>query len=113
MVLKEGDVVYIESREAESFYTGGLLPGGESRFPRDNDLDVLGAMAFAALVFPALKEAVEGSVSKVSRSSAGDALYPSANAMCNGKSPLKWTLPSNQRPREDLWYSLVNVDPSL
>ncbi len=47
VVLKEGDVVYIESRDAEVFYTGGLLPGGEFQIPRDYDLDVLGAMALA------------------------------------------------------------------
>ncbi len=45
VVLQEGDVVYIESRDAEVFYTGGLLPGGEWQIPRDYDLDVLGAMA--------------------------------------------------------------------
>ena len=39
--------MYIESREAEVFYTGGLLPGGEWPIPRDYDLDVLGAMAIA------------------------------------------------------------------
>ena len=27
--LKEGDIIYIESRETEIFYTGGLLPGGQ------------------------------------------------------------------------------------
>jgi hypothetical protein len=45
--LEEGDVVYIESRDAEVFYTGGLLRGGEHLIPRDYDLDVLGAMAIA------------------------------------------------------------------
>ncbi|WP_315852996.1 polysaccharide biosynthesis/export family protein [Candidatus Laterigemmans baculatus] len=45
--LHDGDVVYIESRETEVFYTGGLLPGGEHMLPRDYDLDVLGAMAIA------------------------------------------------------------------
>ncbi len=45
--LEDGDVVYIESRETEVFYTGGLLPGGEFPLPRDYDLDVLGAMAIA------------------------------------------------------------------
>lgn len=45
--LEDGDVVYIESRETEVFYTGGLLPGGEFPLPRDYDLDVLGAMALA------------------------------------------------------------------
>ncbi|MEM9368983.1 MAG: polysaccharide biosynthesis/export family protein [Planctomycetota bacterium] len=47
VVLNEGDIVYIESRDAEVFYTGGLLPGGEFALPRDYDLDVLGAMALA------------------------------------------------------------------
>jgi protein involved in polysaccharide export with SLBB domain len=47
IILNEGDVVLIESREAEVFYTGGLLPGGEWPIPRDYDLDVLGAMAIA------------------------------------------------------------------
>ncbi|GAA4470597.1 polysaccharide biosynthesis/export family protein [Novipirellula rosea] len=45
--LKDGDIVYIESRETEVFYTGGLLPGGEHSLPRDYDLDILGAMAIA------------------------------------------------------------------
>ena len=45
--LNSGDIVYIESRETEVFYTGGLLSGGEHILPRDYDLDVLGAMALA------------------------------------------------------------------
>ncbi|OUT54520.1 MAG: sugar ABC transporter substrate-binding protein [Rhodopirellula sp. TMED11] len=45
ITLQSGDIVYIESRETEVFYTGGLLPGGEFPLPRDYDLDVLGAMA--------------------------------------------------------------------
>ena len=47
VILEEGDVVSIESREAEVFYTGGLLPGGEWLIPRDYDLDALGAMGLA------------------------------------------------------------------
>jgi protein involved in polysaccharide export with SLBB domain len=47
IVLEDGDIVYIESRTAEVFYTGGLLPGGEFNIPRDYDLDVYGAMALA------------------------------------------------------------------
>lgn len=47
ITLQEGDIVYIESRETEVYYTGGLLPGGEFPLPRDYDLDVLGAMAMA------------------------------------------------------------------
>lgn len=47
VILEDGDIIYIESREAEVFYTGGLLPGGEWPIPRDYDLDVLGAMGVA------------------------------------------------------------------
>lgn len=47
ILLEDGDVVYIESRDAEVFYTGGLLTGGEWSIPRDYDLDVLGAMAMS------------------------------------------------------------------
>jgi hypothetical protein len=47
VTLQDGDIVYIESRETEVFYTGGLLPGGEHPLPRDYDLDVLGAIAIA------------------------------------------------------------------
>ncbi|TWU44358.1 Polysaccharide biosynthesis/export protein [Novipirellula aureliae] len=45
--LINGDIVLVESRESELFYTGGLLPGGQHAVPRDYDLDVLGAMAIA------------------------------------------------------------------
>lgn len=45
--LETGDIIYIESRETEVFYTGGLLNGGEFPLPRDYDLDVLGAIALA------------------------------------------------------------------
>jgi hypothetical protein len=47
IILEDGDIVYIESRTAEVFYTGGLLPGGEFSIPRDYDLDVYGAMALS------------------------------------------------------------------
>ena len=47
VILEDGDIVYIESRETEFFFTGGLLPGGQFALPRDYDLDVLGAMAIA------------------------------------------------------------------
>jgi len=45
VILEEGDIVLIEGREREVFYTGGELPGGEFPLPRDYDLDVLGALA--------------------------------------------------------------------
>jgi hypothetical protein len=47
IILNTGDIVFIESREAEVFYTGGLLNGGQYPIPRDYDLDVLGAIAMA------------------------------------------------------------------
>lgn len=51
VTLEDGDIVYIESREREVFYTGGLLGGGEHPLPRDYDLDVLGAMAISGQVY--------------------------------------------------------------
>ncbi len=47
VILEDGDIVFIESRETEIFYTGGLLGGGQYTLPRDYDLDVLGAIAIA------------------------------------------------------------------
>jgi protein involved in polysaccharide export with SLBB domain len=44
VILQNGDVVFIEAREAELFYTGGLLPPGEHVLPRDFDLDVVQAV---------------------------------------------------------------------
>jgi protein involved in polysaccharide export with SLBB domain len=44
IILKTGDIVFIESRETELYYTGGLLPVGEFILPRDYDLDVLEAV---------------------------------------------------------------------
>lgn len=45
IILEDGDIVMIEGREREVFYTGGLLGGGEYPLPRDYDLDVIGAMS--------------------------------------------------------------------
>jgi hypothetical protein len=45
IVLQDGDILFIEAREFEVFYAGGLLPSGEYRLPRDYDLDVLEAVA--------------------------------------------------------------------
>jgi hypothetical protein len=47
VILNDGDIVFIESRETEVFYTGGLLGGGQYTLPRDYDLDVLGAVSIA------------------------------------------------------------------
>ncbi len=47
VILGDGDIVFIESRDTEVFYTGGLLGGGQYTLPRDYDLDVLGAISIA------------------------------------------------------------------
>jgi hypothetical protein len=47
VILGDGDIVVIESREREKFYTGGVLGGGEYPIPRDYDLDIMGAIAIA------------------------------------------------------------------
>jgi len=47
IILATGDIVFIETRERDVFYTGGLLPGREIPLPRDYDLDVLAALALA------------------------------------------------------------------
>ena len=47
VILEDGDIVFIESRDTEVFYTGGLLPGGQYPIPRDYDLDIIGAMSIA------------------------------------------------------------------
>lgn len=45
VILHPGDMILIEARPADLFYTGGLLPSGEHILPRDYDLDVLEAIA--------------------------------------------------------------------
>ena len=47
IVLQTGDILMIESRDREKYYTGGALQGGEYLLPRDEDLDILGAIAKA------------------------------------------------------------------
>lgn len=47
VVLKDGDILFIQSRDTEVFYTAGLIPTGEYPLPRDSDLDVLEAVMAA------------------------------------------------------------------
>lgn len=47
IVLRNGDIVYIESRDTEVFYTGGLLGSGQFGLPRDYDLNVVDAICLA------------------------------------------------------------------
>ena len=44
VVLHSGDVVFLEAREDQWYYTGGLLPPGKHLLPRDRDLDVIEAI---------------------------------------------------------------------
>jgi protein involved in polysaccharide export with SLBB domain len=43
--LKDGDIVYVESRKTEYFYTAGLIGVGQYPLPRDSDLDVIEAIS--------------------------------------------------------------------
>ncbi|HEX3869078.1 MAG TPA: polysaccharide biosynthesis/export family protein [Pirellulales bacterium] len=47
IILTDGDILFIESREREVYYTGGMLQGREHLLPRDYDLDVLAAISVA------------------------------------------------------------------
>ncbi len=47
IVLHDGDVLYVQSRANEVYYTGGLMPGGQFLLPRDYDLDVVNAISLA------------------------------------------------------------------
>lgn len=46
IVLRNGDIVFIEARDTEVFYTGGLLGARQVPLPRDYDLDALQAIAY-------------------------------------------------------------------
>lgn len=45
IILNDGDTVYIEARDTEAYYTGGLLGGAQIPLPRDYDLRVTDAIA--------------------------------------------------------------------
>jgi len=45
IILEDGDVVFIETRNTDFFYTGGLLGGNQFMLPRDYDVDVVEALA--------------------------------------------------------------------
>lgn len=47
IMLFDGDIIFIESRETEIFYTGGLLGGGQYSLPQTYDLDILEAISIA------------------------------------------------------------------
>ncbi|MBW3542019.1 MAG: polysaccharide biosynthesis/export family protein [Planctomycetes bacterium] len=47
IILYDGDVVFVESRETDFFMTGGLLGGAQFPLPRDYDITVIDAIAMA------------------------------------------------------------------
>ncbi len=47
IILKTGDIVFVQSRDREQFYTGGAVAGGSHLIPRDYDIDILQAVAIA------------------------------------------------------------------
>lgn len=47
VVLNDGDIVLVENRVTEFFYTAGLLGGGQYVIPRDYDIGVMDAIALA------------------------------------------------------------------
>jgi hypothetical protein len=44
-LLSDGDIVFLEARDEQIFFTAGLLPPGRYILPRDRDLDVIEAIA--------------------------------------------------------------------
>ncbi|MCA9192641.1 MAG: polysaccharide biosynthesis/export family protein [Planctomycetales bacterium] len=44
VILHQGDVILLEARAQDLYYTAGLLPAGERVLPRDYDLDVVEAV---------------------------------------------------------------------
>lgn len=47
VILEDGDIIMVESRENDNFVTGGLLGGGQYSLPRNQDLDILDAVLLA------------------------------------------------------------------
>jgi protein involved in polysaccharide export with SLBB domain len=47
ITLQQGDIVFIEARDTEVFYTGGVLQSRQYLLPRDFDLTVVEAIALA------------------------------------------------------------------
>ena len=47
ITLQDGDIVFVESKRTEVFFTGGLLGGGQYELPRDYDLRLIEALSIA------------------------------------------------------------------
>lgn len=47
VILEDGDIIFVQSRDAETYFTGGLMQAAERPLPRDYDLDVVRALILA------------------------------------------------------------------
>ncbi len=47
VILDDGDIVFVQTRESETYFTGGLMQAREFPIPRDFDLDVVKALIIA------------------------------------------------------------------
>jgi len=45
IILKDNDIMYVQSRDADTYYTAGLIGTGQFLLPRDYDLRVIEAIA--------------------------------------------------------------------
>jgi protein involved in polysaccharide export with SLBB domain len=45
IILKDNDILYVQSREADTYYTAGLIGTGQFLLPRDYDLRIVEAIA--------------------------------------------------------------------
>ncbi len=103
VILEDGDVVYLPPREIEFFYSGGQLPGGKVPLPRDQDIDVLEAIALVNG-----STAGPGSSNSTFRTGPGS-VYPPTQALVVRK------LPNGQqlRIRVDLNRALNNPNERI
>jgi hypothetical protein len=60
IILRDGDIVYVDSRETDVYYTAGLLGGGEFPLPRDYDLNILSAISLARVGVGAAQQSTLG-----------------------------------------------------
>ena len=90
IILKTGDIVLVQSRDREQFYTGGAINGGAYPIPRDYDIDVLQAIALSGGSFGAGGSGLARAGMMSGSGSANNAPIPPSRAivirkMCNGQ----------------------------
>ena len=73
VILNDGDIVVVQTRESEVYYTGGMIKGGQHLLPRDYDLDVFAAIAMAG---GSIAAAAGGSSSTAGVNRGGGAIFP-------------------------------------